>query len=62
MAKNFYSLEDPFQASYILESLMENYSQFEELSIKAKSLLFEIRQKESQQNASLSKTKDDADL
>ena len=62
MAKNFYSLEDPFQASYILESLMENYSQFEELSIKAKSLLSEIRQKESQQNASLSKTKDDADL
>ena len=41
---------------------MENYSQFEELSIKAKSLLSEIRQKESQQNASLSKTKDDADL
>ena len=59
MAKNFYALDDSFQATYILESLMENYAHFEDLSSVAKSLLEEIKQKESEQNASLSKPQDD---
>ena len=59
MAKNFYALDDSFQATYILESLMENYAHFEDLSSVAKSLLEVIKQKESEQNASLSKPQDD---
>ena len=58
MAKNFYALEDSFQATYILESLIENYSRFDDLTVIAKSLLEEIQQRESQKNASLSKTRD----
>ena len=59
MAKNFYALDDSFQATYILESLIENYSRFEDLIVIAKSLLEEIKQIESKKNASLSKTQDD---
>tara|TARA_B100001559_G_C16331034_1_gene543402 strand:- start:355 stop:870 length:516 start_codon:yes stop_codon:yes gene_type:complete len=59
MAKNFHALDDSFQATYILESLIENYSRFEDLTVIAKSLLEEIKQIESQENASLSKTQDD---
>ena len=43
MAKNFYALDDSFQATYILESLMENYAHFEDLSSVAKYLLKEIK-------------------
>ena len=59
MAKNFYALDDSFQATYILESLIENYSRFEDLTVIAKTLLEEIKQIESQKNASLSKIQDD---
>ena len=59
MAKNFYSLDDSFQATYILESLIENYSRFEDLTVIAKTLLEEIKQIESHKNASLSKIQDD---
>ena len=59
MAKNFYAMDDSFQATYILESLIENYSRFEDLTVVAKSLLEEIKQIESQKNASLSKNQDD---
>ena len=59
MAKNFYALEDSFQATYILESLIENYSRFEDLTVIAKSLLEEIKKRESQKNASLLKNRDD---
>ena len=38
---------------------MENYAHFEDLSAVTKSLLEEIKQKESEQNASLSKPQDD---
>ena len=62
MAKNFYSLEDPFQASYILESLMENYSQFEELSIKQNPYCLKSDKKSLNKTRVYQKTKDDADL
>lgn len=58
MAKNFYALEDAFQASYILESLIENYSQFDEISTQGKSFLEAIRQREAEQNASLLQSED----
>ena len=48
-----------FEIKNILESLIENYSRFEDLIVIAKSLLEEIKQIESKKNASLSKTQDD---
>ena len=54
MAKNFYALEDAFQATYILESLTENYQQFPEISEEGQSLLEKIKSEQSEQNASLS--------
>ena len=41
------------------ESLIENYSRFQDLTVIAKTLLEEIKQIESQKNASLSKIQDD---
>ena len=35
MAKNFYALEDAFQATYILESVMENFAEFPDIVAEA---------------------------
>ena len=39
MAKNFYALNDAFQATYILESVIENFKTFEEVVEEAKTEL-----------------------
>ncbi len=39
MSKNFDALDDQFQASYILESLIKNYPQYKDLSQEASDLL-----------------------
>lgn len=54
MAKNFYALEDAFQATYILESLVDNYSQFPKILKECQALLKQINQEQAEQNASLS--------
>ena len=54
MAKNFYALDDAFQATYILESLADNYSQFPEILDEGNALLKQINQEQAEQNASLS--------
>ncbi|MEN1783645.1 MAG: tetratricopeptide repeat protein [Bacteroidota bacterium] len=54
MAKNFHALEDAFQATYILESVMDNFSDFPELVAEAKGELALIRSKEAERNASVS--------
>lgn len=54
MAQNFYAVKDAFQATYILESLIENYKQFPEISKEGKSLLNQIKEKQAEQNATLS--------
>ena len=54
MAQNFYAVNDAFQATYILESLIENYKQFPEISMQGNTLLLQIKQKQAEQNASLS--------
>ena len=38
MSKNFYQLDDAFQATYILESIIENFNQFQKLSKKPKDI------------------------
>lgn len=53
MAKNFYRLGDAFQATYILESVLSNFTEYEELVAEAQEELSLIKAKEAQRNASL---------
>ena len=62
MAKNFYAVKDAFQATYILESLIENYKQFPEISKAGETLLNQIKEKQSEQNATLSQPNDNNEV
>ena len=53
MAKNFYALEDAFQATYILESVMENFSEFPEIVAQARGELSIIKAREANTNSSI---------
>lgn len=53
MAKNFYGLKDSFQATYILESVIKNFADFEEVTTEAKSELDKIRAEEAKTNSSV---------
>jgi len=55
MAKNYYALEDsdPYQATYILDNIIQNFSQFEDLIAEAKQELKRIQQNESKTNNSV---------
>ena len=57
MAKNYYALDDAFQANYILESILENYSEkYPEIAEKAQAELDIIKSKEAETNASVDET------
>ena len=43
MAKNFYALNDDFQATYILENVIQNFAEFEEVINEAKLELEQIK-------------------
>jgi len=53
MAKNFYNLGDAFQATYILESVISNFSDFGEIVAEAKTELATIKAKEAESNSSV---------
>lgn len=53
MAKNFYNLGDAFQATYILESVITNFSEFEEIVSDAETELATIKAKEAESNSSV---------
>ncbi len=53
MAKNFYALDDAFQATYILESVITNFEQFPEIVADAQGELAIIKSKEAQSNSSV---------
>ncbi|MFS4417229.1 tetratricopeptide repeat protein [Maribacter sp. 2307ULW6-5] len=53
MAKNFYALEDAFQATYILESVIDNFSQYPDLIAEARTTLAGIKAKEAESNSSI---------
>ena len=53
MSKNFYQLDDAFQATYILESILENFSQFPAVIQEAKKDLENIKTVEAKNNASI---------
>jgi TolA-binding protein len=53
MAKNFYALEDAFQATYILESVIENFSEYPEIVAQANGELSLIKSREAEVNSSI---------
>ncbi len=53
MAKNNYALEDSFQATYILENVIKNFSQYDDIVDEASKLLNEYKEKEAQTNESI---------
>ncbi len=53
MAKNFYALKDAFQATYILESVIKNFAEFDDVVIEAQDELNEIKAEEAKTNSSI---------
>lgn len=53
MAKNFYALDDAFQATYILESVIENFAEFNEIVAEAKGELSLIKTRQAEINSSV---------
>ncbi|MEP3211202.1 MAG: tetratricopeptide repeat protein [Maribacter sp.] len=53
MAKNFYALGDAYQATYILESVTTNFSQYPEIVAEARGELSIIKAKEAKSNSSI---------
>lgn len=53
MAKNFYSLKDSFQATYILESVIKNFTAYPDVIEEAQTELAKIKGEESKTNSSV---------
>ncbi len=53
MAKNFYALGDAFQTTYILESVITNFSEFDDVVTEAQTELNTIKTEEAKTNASV---------
>ncbi len=53
MAKNFYGLGDAYQATYILESVIKNFSDYQDVISEAQSELRRIKKKEAKTNSSI---------
>jgi len=53
MAKNYYGLEDVYQATYVLENIIKNFSQFEDIIAEAQKELNDIKVKEDKKNNSV---------
>lgn len=53
MAKNFEALDDAFQATYILENVIANFSEFPDLVSEAKRELAAVKARETERNSSI---------
>ena len=53
MAKNFYGLKDSFQATYILENVVKNFTDFPDVVSEANTELDRIKSEESKTNSSI---------
>jgi len=53
MAKNFYALDDAYQATYILESVIQNFTDFPEVVEEAQTELSKIKEAEAKTNSSV---------
>ena len=61
MAKNFYALEDSFQATYILESVIKNFTKYPDEVAEAEAELAKIKTAESKRNSSVTPTETEDD-
>lgn len=57
MAKNYYALDDAFQATYILESVISSFPEFEDVVEEAKAELNKIKSEEAKTNSSIESDK-----
>ncbi|MBP2284443.1 TolA-binding protein [Flavobacterium sp. CG_23.5] len=55
MAKNFYGLKDSYQATYILENVIQNFTDFPDVISEAQTELNSIKDEESKTNSSITK-------
>jgi len=53
MAKNFYALDDAYQATYILESVITNFKEFDDVVEEAQTELNKIKSEEAKTNSSV---------
>jgi hypothetical protein len=53
MAKNYYGLKDAYQATYILENIIKNFTQFEDVILDATKELSNIKTTEAKTNESV---------
>ncbi|UOB16525.1 tetratricopeptide repeat protein [Abyssalbus ytuae] len=53
MAKNFYALDDAFQATYILESVISNFTAYPDIIVEAQNELTKIKAEEAKRNSSV---------
>jgi TolA-binding protein len=53
MAKNFYGLKDSFQATYILDNVIKNFTDFPDVVAEAQTELDRIKNEESKTNSSI---------
>ncbi|MBN4085377.1 tetratricopeptide repeat protein, partial [Flavobacteriaceae bacterium AH-315-B10] len=53
MAKNFYALDDAFQATYILESVIQNFGEFDDVVSEAQTELIVIKAEQAKTNSSV---------
>lgn len=53
MAKNFYSMKDSFQATYILESVIKNFTDYPDVVEEAKKELDAIKAEDAKRNSSI---------
>jgi tetratricopeptide (TPR) repeat protein len=59
LAQNYFALNDTFQATYVLESIIENFDQYPNLIEEATLLLSKIKNEASKENASISPGEDE---
>ncbi|MBC9797787.1 tetratricopeptide repeat protein [Sinomicrobium weinanense] len=53
MAKNFYALDDAFQATYILENVIKNFKDYPEVVEEARNELTRVKAEEAKRNSSV---------
>jgi hypothetical protein len=53
MAKNYYALDDAYQATYILESVINNFAEFDDVVSEAQTELNRIKAEEAKTNSSV---------
>jgi tetratricopeptide (TPR) repeat protein len=55
MAKNYYGLKDSYQATYVLDNVIENFTDYSDVVEEAKTELIRIKAEEAKTNSSITK-------